>query len=273
MQPVAAGVEPAGRLRGRVEAVLFDIYGTLLISRSGDIHAARRNVETAGQLDELLERFQPAVSREELLDTFFRKIESVRSAMRANGVDHPEVEIDRIWQEVLNLSDPVAARRFALEFEMIVNPCYPMPHARELFPALRKRGMFMGIISNAQFFTPLVFRELMGVSPESAGCSESLIFYSYRHGCAKPSHRLFQAAARQLQKLGTQPQHALYAGNDMRNDILPAGAEGFQTVLFAGDGRSLRTCSEDARCAGQRPDLVITDWRQLTDRLDRDMSP
>jgi putative hydrolase of the HAD superfamily len=52
-------------------------------------------------------------------------------------------------------------------------------------------------------------------------------------------------------------------GNDIFNDILPAAAEGFQTALFAGDRRSLRLRSEDARCAGVQPDLVITDWRQI----------
>ena len=37
----------------------------------------------------------------------------------------------------------------------------------------------------------------------------------------------------------------------------------FKTALFAGDLRSLRLRTENPRCRGLKPDLVVTDLRQL----------
>ena len=45
--------------------------------------------------------------------------------------------------------------------------------------------------------------------------------------------------------------------------LYPAVAIGFQTALFAGDGRSLRLRTDDSRCADLKPDLVLTDLEQL----------
>jgi putative hydrolase of the HAD superfamily len=53
----------------------------------------------------------------------------------------------------------------------------------------------------------------------------------------------------------------------MRNDILPAHRAGFQSILFAGDQRSLRLRQDDPSCRSIRPDAVITDLFQLKDLL------
>lgn len=263
MAPIPTAVSPAGSLKPPIRAVLFDVYGTLFISQSGDIRAARKNIETASRLDALIRAYHYPGSEAELIDAFFRTIAEAHEAMRQEGVDHPEVRMDRVWQQVLGTPEMETARRFAIEFEMIVNPCYLMPHLVEVFSAFREKGIPMGIISNAQFFTPLLFQVLLGARPEDLGFARNLVFYSYRHGVAKPSRRLYQLAAGELERMGLDAGAAVFVGNDIFNDILPAAAEGFQTALFAGDRRSLRLRSEDARCAGIQPDLVITDWRQI----------
>jgi putative hydrolase of the HAD superfamily len=94
-----------------------------------------------------------------------------------------------------------------------------------------------------------------------------LLFYSYRHGQAKPGVALYRLAAQALQLRGIPPQRALYVGNDLRNDIAPAARGGFRTALFAGDARSLRFRAEDPQCAGVAPDLVVTDLLELLDCL------
>ena len=53
LAPLPAGVEPRGRLNAPLKSVLFDIYGTLLISGSGDIGVARQQAEAA-DIDQLL---------------------------------------------------------------------------------------------------------------------------------------------------------------------------------------------------------------------------
>ena len=55
-----------------------------------------------------------------------------------------------------------------------------------------------------------------------------------------------------------------YIGNDRRNDMAPAQDVGFQTILFAGDARSLRMRDDDPTCNHVQPDLRITHLDQLT---------
>ena len=58
-----------------------------------------------------------------------------------------------------------------------------------------------------------------------------------------------------------------FIGNDMRNDIAPARQSGFQTILFAGDARSLRMRSDDTICREIEPDLQVTHLTQLVSQL------
>ena len=161
--------------------------------------------------------------------------------------------------------DPV--RMFADEFESLVNPVYPMPHLSKLLLACKAGNILMGIISNAQFYTPFLFERFLGSKLEELGFCSDLIFYSYRFGYAKPSLFLFKLAADQLKSMGFSLNSALYLGNDMLNDIYPAKKTGFQTALFAGDRRSLRLRKDDPRCKNLTPDLVITDLIQLLDYI------
>jgi putative hydrolase of the HAD superfamily len=67
--------------------------------------------------------------------------------------------------------------------------------------------------------------------------------------------------------MGLSTAACLYVGNDMLNDIYPAKQLGFQTALFAGDKRSLRLRTDDARCVNLFADLVLTDLGQLIDHI------
>lgn len=267
LEPIPAGIEPAGHLREPVQAVLFDIYGTLFVSRSGDISIARRDVQIAARLQSLLKAYDYKGLADDLIDAFFQAIQTRHEAMRQQGIDYPEVQIDQIWQQVLETSDIETARRFAVEFEMLVNPSYPMPHLKSVLSAFKEASMVMGVVSNAQFYTPILFEAHLGEVPENIGFDPKIIFYSYQYKVAKPSRHLFQLAAKKLKTLGIFPEAALYVGNDMLNDMMPAAAEGFQTALFAGDKRSLRLRPDDPRCNRLTPDLVITHLNQLLTKV------
>ena len=165
--------------------------------------------------------------------------------------------------QVLKNDDMDAVRRFALEFEFLVNPVYPMPHLNTLLQACAQIRMPLGIISNAQFYTPMLFEIFFESDLHQMGFQNDLVFFSYRYGRAKPSRYLYEQAAAGIRKRGIPPAHVLYVGNDMRNDIDPAARIGFKTALFAGDRRSLRLREEDPRLKTQAPDLIVTDLIQL----------
>ncbi|MFW5845522.1 MAG: HAD family hydrolase [Planctomycetota bacterium] len=200
LQPEPTGVEPVLRDLGRIRAVLFDIYGTLVISAA---------------------------------------------------------------------SDPTAAtiERIAVVYECRVNPVWAMPGAADLLGKLRERGLAQGIISNAQFYTPLLFPVLLDADLGRLGVSADLCWFSYAHGHGKPDFWLYHHAAAALRHHGVAPHQALYVGNDMRNDIWPAAELGFRTALFAGDARSLRWREDHPQAARVTPDLIVTELAQIADCL------
>jgi len=264
LEPIPTGMTPRGTLEAPRYAVLFDVYGTLFISKAGDISIARKEADVhVHDIDRLLQRYNIAKEAASLGDELFEEIERDKDSRKADGVEYPEVVIEDIWKRVLDIEDSELLLRFALEYELIVNPVYPMPHVKEIFAACREKGIVMGIISNAQFYTPLLFSALMGATLEALGFRRDLIFFSYMTGHGKPSLHLFEKAVDRLGELRISTKNALYVGNDMLKDIYPAHSAGLQTVLFAGDKRSLRLREDDKRCRGLEADLIVTDFRQL----------
>lgn len=247
--------------------MLFDIYGTLFISASGDIGLARQNSPQLAEIRALLKKYRVQLSPRDLLDQFHAAIQDRHAELHARGIEFPEVKIDLIWQRVLQSADLRGVRRFATEFEFIANPVYPMPNLSELLQTVREQNILMGIISNAQFYTPLLFEWFLNSDTVALGFSSELIFYSYKFEMAKPSPALFQMAGEKLTRIGIGPEAVLYVGNDMLNDIYPAAKAGFQTALFAGDKRSLRLRPDDPRCSDLQPDLVLTDLSQLIQQI------
>ena len=263
LKPVPTGVAP--RLEGmeNFRAMLFDVYGTLLISGSGDIGISHGQSVKADDLQDLLQRYHIDRTPDGLSAALHGAIEQEHAEARRRGIDFPEVDIVRVWQAVLGIDDLRRLKSFILEYELMVNPVYPMPGLNTLLSTCRARRMPMGIISNAQFYTPDLLEWFLRSSLEESGFDPRLTFLSYRFGYAKPSMVMFKRAADVLSGIGIPVAAALYVGNDMLNDIRPASAVGFKTALFAGDGRSLRPRESDDRCRGLSPDLIVTDLRQL----------
>ncbi len=263
LAPIDTGLAPEGKLPRPAAGVLFDIYGTLFVSGSGDIGAADTGARRADRVADLLARYGRPGDPAALFEALKKRVLEEHRRMKARGVDFPEIRIEHTWRDLLGFADLQQARRFAVEYECIVNPVYPMPHLAELLALCRRRGIVMGVISNAQFYTPYLFHWFLGARLGRLGIDPRLTFFSFRHGVAKPSRRLFEMAAARLQARGLSPGRVVYLGNDMRNDVLPAADTGFATALFAGDWRSLRLREDDPACRDRAPDLVITDLLQL----------
>jgi len=265
LSPLPTSLNPSKKLKEKVKCILFDVYGTLFISGSGDISIARQQSRLTQNLKNLLSRYQIKKKPQIVLDDFFSAIDIEHERLKKKGVDFPEVKIDRIWMRVLEIEELDAVRAFAVEFELIVNPVYPMPNLEKMLSNCKKSKILMGIISNAQFFTPYLFTWFLYLIPEDLGFKSDLIFYSYTSGHAKPSPFMFEAAAKNLRNIDISAHSVLYIGNDMLNDIYPAKMVGFKTALFAGDARSLRLRKNHPRCQNLSADIVITDLLQILD--------
>ena len=288
LEPIPTRVEPVlGRLEG-IQAVLFDLYGTLVISGSGEVGVAvpdASDERAAGLVSAPQQALQESLSAAGIhecvtpargVECYFAAIEASHQRSHRAGIDYAEVDIIEIWREVLTEMsrhgriDPVAAttadvRRLAVEYEARTNPCWPMPQLRECLAGLRDRGMALGIVSNAQFYSAELFPALLGEPAEQLGFSPDLQYYSYKYGRAKPGTALFEMAAEALSRRGISPGETLYLGNDLLNDVWACGKVGFRTALFAGDARSLRLRNGDPRIDGISPERILTALGQFSD--------
>jgi len=270
LSPDPTGVAPKlPRLQG-IEAVVFDVYGTLLVSAAGDISLVGEGASFAAMeraLDESGVRV--AVDPARLVEAYDAALHEQREARRAEGVDHPEVDIREVWERILaehgagESPDRDRVERIALGYECAVNPTWPMPRAAETIAALRAAGLALGIVSNAQFYTPAVLHGLLDGTPDELGLDPDLMVYSFREREAKPSIRLFRRLAAAAAGKGIPPERVFYLGNDLGKDVLPASAAGFRTGLFAGDRRSLRTGEKGMAAAAECADAVLTDLPQV----------
>ncbi len=245
-----------------ISAVAFDIYGTLIISGSGDIGL----VKDSAREEAMKAAFQAVgvkPKRRDLAKRFHELIRNDRESCQAAGVEHPEVEIRDIWRTLCAEADVNAdIEALAIEFECRTNPVWPMPHLEPVLRELHERGLALGIVSNAQFYTPHMFPAFLGKSLEELGFEPSRQIYSFTLREGKPSTLLYHRLAEKL-----EPDETLYVGNDMLKDVWPAQKAGFKTALFAGDKRSLRKREDDPRVRGVEPDLVITDLAQIPGTL------
>ncbi|VGO12959.1 hypothetical protein PDESU_01513 [Pontiella desulfatans] len=278
LAPLPTGAEAKlNRLNG-VKAVLFDVYGTLFASGSGDVGTAAAT-DTAEALTQSLvvAGFEGELEQAGLIGKDMLKSEILewhRAGHKA-GADFPEVEITKVWKKMIDSlrhtqtlstaeTDFDQIRRLGLEYECRVNPVFPMPGCIETLRTLKERKLPLGIVSNAQYYTPLLFSAFFKQTVEEIGFDPECCVWSFKELKAKPSADLFPKAARYLEKNhGIQLSETVYVGNDMLNDIYTASQAGCKTILFAGDQRSLRLREDDERCKNLKPDAVITSLAQL----------
>jgi len=238
-------------------------------------------MELSGMIDELGTAGNSMDFYQKVIEYFNDRIIKLRKAKKAAGISHPEIETREVWSEVFKrlrkeykipVPDPATIQSFILVYEILNNPVYPMPAMIEILTKIHASGLPMGVISDAQFFTPVIMNYFLTGHLEHTEyipyIRKELTVFSYKVYRIKPDRRLFDAAQSVLdRKFGIASSHVLYIGNDMLKDILPAYKAGFMTALFAGDQRSLRLRDHDSLVQGIRPDYVVTHLQQVRDLL------
>ncbi|MDR2068359.1 MAG: HAD family hydrolase [Spirochaetaceae bacterium] len=243
-----------------IRAVLFDIYGTLFTSAAGDIGSG--DGVQRGDLDAIAREYLPGCTGEALQKHFYEAVCQAHARLYPR-TPYPEIKVEEVWASLFRGAlarygiTGIDPEEFALRYELAVNPVFPKPGIPDLFEKLKKLPMILGLISNAQFFTPLLFEAFFDKSPEALGFDPRLLIYSFEAGEAKPSPALFKKAADRLGSRGISPDTVLFVGNDMLKDIYGAVSAGFKTALFAGDGRSLRLREGNPLTEKILPDGII----------------
>jgi putative hydrolase of the HAD superfamily len=275
LQPLPTSLSPRIRAFPACKAMLFDIYGTLLISASGDIGHQDMRVEAMEQALRPLS-FAAPIDPQRALTRYQHHIEQAHANLKQRGVTYPEIDIVEIWNTLLaefqvavgsTALSQGEVRRTAFAFECNINPVWPMPHFQQTLQRLLESDVYLGIISNAQFYTPILMNFFLGHpeddSDQIKGFEPNLVYFSWQLSRAKPDTEAFSQAVKYFAKLNIKPSEVLFIGNDQLKDIYPAYRVGMKTCLFAGDQRSLRLREGHDMVQGIEPDFIIDDLQQL----------
>ncbi len=278
LEPIPASLSPCIRAFPDCKAIVFDIYGTLLISASGDIGHQDMRVGAMDQALGLLTSLDAPLDPQHALTRCKHHIEQAHASLKEGGLAYPEIDILEIWRDVLaefqagmsrNVVSDQELRRTAFAFECNINPVWPMPHFKPVLQRLFESDVYLGIISNAQFYTPILVNFFLGHPEDDSdpikGFESNLTYFSWKLSRAKPDTWAFSQALKHLAKQALKPSEVLFVGNDRLNDIYPAQHVGMKTCLFAGDQRSLRLREDNEMVQGIEPDFIIDDLQQLLD--------
>lgn len=280
MDRIDTGTMPNLQRIEEIQVIAYDFYGTLFISGVGDIGVDDGEPDEKILLDVLSGIGVMVNSRDagkKGFDIYNEVVESLISTLKSRGIEYPEPDIRQIWKEVLERMENHGLISFeksedlydsiSIEFEARMNPVWPMPHVIETLNHFKEKGYIQGIISNSQFYTPVVLEALTDHTLEELGFSKELLHWSYEEKMKKPGIQFYENYLKKIKAFDEHlnPENIIYIGNDMLKDIYPAKTVGMKTALFAGDERSLKWRKEDARCNKILPDLIITDFTQLID--------
>ena len=275
-----------------IRAVLWDIYGTLCGAGVGDMESsmnAQDRLEAAAQatinefhLQEALATLYPnQTPGKALSQRYVQLIDQSHQRSHAMGVSSPEVVIENIWKTVIDDLSGVGYRpiydeptlhtayRWGYFFDSALQKTSFYPGACECLCSLKQAGIIQGIISNAQFYTPIHLRRLIRATQQRDDLQlqdifdDSLILFSYQLGYSKPNLAAFQIAKNILAARGVTAEQILYVGNDMLNDVWCASQVGMQTVFFAGDQNLTVSRKDEPRCANLRLNAIVIDIAKI----------
>lgn len=276
--PAVAKLSPC-----KAKAVIFDIYGTLIISASGDVDHAEYDASMIKKAFsatniEILDNRTEAIDS---IHTYFNQtIKAHKEQGKKEGRPFPEVNILDVWKDtlacfkekkIISYTEMPDLYLLTFVFELQTNKVWPMPNMKSTLDSLGKSNLELGIISNAQFYTPVIMNYFMKnkiiEGRELPPFDKDITVYSFEELRCKPDVSLFEMILAELKKKGISARETAFVGNDMLKDMWTAKQAGVQTIFYAGDERAYRLHENDERTKDLIPDYTITDLKQLLEIL------
>ncbi len=238
-----------------IRAVLFDIYGTLI-----DIETDERDWYAYLTLAKYLGYRGINLSADEVRWFYFEK---VRQQLERSQEKYPEIDVRKIWYEILTEHENQGLYRLNLDRCTFLRDLVALHRAltqrrlrlynSTLDILLNLKNSFqLGIVSDCQHDYAVPEMKILGIY----GVFDALVI-SADYGFRKPDQRLFNEC---LARLGFPPEEAVFVGNDAYRDINGAKSVGMKAVLMMS-----KQGSKDTRFG--EPDLKIDTISQLPDAL------
>ena len=102
---------------------------------------------------------------------FFEKLEHHKYLCKICGIWHPDPDVEVMWTEIFEIlqnegvlsgtATEEQIRVFAVEFECRINPTWAMPNAADVLSKLKVDGKVLGLVTDAQFYTPILLKCLI----------------------------------------------------------------------------------------------------------------
>ena len=211
-----------------IDAVLLD-YGHTLIHFDERPHSALLGAyeKVNRLLAETVEREVPAA--QVLIERVSQVVDD--EIQRDYAAGRPEeVEIAAIYDAALRalgleLEPDLIERVMELEQEGWLNSVHIGPDVVSTLEELRRRGLRLGIVSNAAYLPRLMTAQLaaLGLASYFSG-----VTFSSEVGVRKPHPAIYQDA---LAKVGVEPSKAVFVGDRIREDVQGPKSVGMRAVL------------------------------------------
>jgi len=297
-------VEPSSVIpllyRGKVEKLrdiqvaIFDVYGTLINywndsftepeTKKNELLSAFRKTADRFGFTPILDSIDSLKRAEETLHDFYHGLIVMKhEQIIGEGKSFPEVKIEEVWDIILSIlirngyDIEKFQRGTRTEFSRMIAYYYNFHSLKRGFfegviPALKslkKQNIKLGVLSNAQFYTPidltLFLRDQDSDLVDFLELFESdLVFFSYENGVAKPNKMLYEKLFDALYELNALPSQTVFIGNDLAADIEAASEIGMKTALFTGNRGSTFLHDLEGKVF---PDIVFSTYSELNSKI------
>ncbi|MBD3421547.1 MAG: HAD hydrolase-like protein [Chitinivibrionales bacterium] len=271
-----------------IQAVIFDIYGTLVhywkhSFADGDLKSASlleafgKTIDRFAMRDTLLKMNTEHDPETTLKDLYHGLIALNHQKAIKKGVLFPEVKIEEVWQVIVLMlrrngyhkpgniagedSDLAKCLAFFYNFHALGRGLFP--DVVDALQKLKSMNIKLGIVSNAQFYSPLDLTLFIRDQSKDRYddylelFSPDLCVFSFEEGMSKPNQRLFRKLYNALYELHILPQQTVFVGNDLAADIQAAQQAGMNAALFTGNKHS--TFMHEL-CDRVIPDITFDTW-------------
>ena len=138
LDTIPTGASISYTKENNIKAVIFDIYGTLIISASGDVMQAEYSADmyydacVASGIEVVTDKKDDLIYMHDIYELMV-KVHKERS--RKRGIPFPEVDIEKVWVDVLADADQLGLirlkkdadlRTFIFVFELKSKKVWPM---------------------------------------------------------------------------------------------------------------------------------------------------
>lgn len=230
-------------------AILFDLYNTLIHIRTDE-----QDPELWRNLARFLCYQGLPADAATLQRDFAHSIQTMHEHSREQ---HPEVDLSRIFHDLLHALGYAGPAQFTLEVTRLFRALSMRELALfpDVLPSLHnlKRSFKLGIISDSQRLFLEDEMRLLALPPLF-----DAVISSYDYGFRKPDPRLFRLA---LAALDVSADEAIYVGDDSYRDICGAHRAGIRAVWLR---RPSRPAAADGHC---EPERIVPNLSELTHSL------